>query len=78
MCGKFTQQANEADAIEIVDVASNGPQDTVTPMRFAGVVCRSAAGGREVRRMRWGFVPADAPDQAATGAGLVVLSLAAR
>ena len=32
-------------------------------MRFASVLCLNAKGERVVRRMRWGFVPFDAPDQ---------------
>jgi putative SOS response-associated peptidase YedK len=67
MCGKFTQQANEAETIVIHmpdgTAPSASPQDTVTPMRFASVLCLNAKGERVVRRMRWGFVPFDAPDQ---------------
>ncbi|HXC56045.1 MAG TPA: SOS response-associated peptidase [Rhizomicrobium sp.] len=64
MCGKFTQAANEAEAVSLAAGVPEGPEDTVTPMRFAGVIRRGAGGGREAVRMRWGFVPADAPDQA--------------
>jgi putative SOS response-associated peptidase YedK len=74
MCGKFTQQANEAETIAVdmpPGTAPAGPQDTVTPMRFASVVCVNAAGARAVRRMRWGFVPADALDQAKDGARFI-------
>jgi len=36
--------------------------DTVTPMRFADVVTLDANGKRASMRMRWGLVPANAPD----------------
>ncbi len=69
MCGKFTQRVNEADvtALLALGAAVSGSQDTVTPMRFASVVRLNARGAREVVRMRWGFVPAGAPDQAMFG-----------
>jgi len=67
MCGKFTQQANDAETIVIHmpdgTAPVSTPQDTVTPMRFASVLTLNAKGERVVRRMRWGFVPFDAPDQ---------------
>jgi putative SOS response-associated peptidase YedK len=59
MCGKFTQALNDDE-----EERASGPSDTVTPMRFATVLRLGAAGVREIARMRWGFLPADAPDQA--------------
>ena len=59
MCGKFTQRVNEEEDERAF------ASETVTPMRFASVVRFN--GVREIARMRWGFVPADAPDQAAYG-----------
>ena len=75
MCGKFTQQANEAETI-VIDMPAgtapvSSPQDTVTPMRFASVLTLNARGDRVVRRMRWGFVPFDAPDQMKYGAKFI-------
>jgi putative SOS response-associated peptidase YedK len=60
MCGKFTQAINEEEDARAL------ASETVTPMRFASVV-RLNKGVRETARMRWGFVPADAADQAAYG-----------
>src|ERR1700743_3022405 len=59
MCGKFTQALNDAE-----EERASGPSETVTPMRFATVLRLGAGGVRQIVRMRWGFVPADAPDQA--------------
>jgi len=42
--------------------ASGGPSETVTPMRFATVICLDPEGRRVARRMRWGFVPPHATD----------------
>jgi putative SOS response-associated peptidase YedK len=69
MCGKFTQRPNWTDRLtprgfEDVPPEAGEPIDTVTPMRFADVVRLGVNGTREKVRMRWGFVPADAPDQA--------------
>jgi len=64
MCGKFTQALNEAED----DRAFAAPaSETVTPMRFADVLRLGANGTPETARMRWGFVPAVAPDQAQYG-----------
>jgi len=41
---------------------SSGPVETVTPMRVAGVIHLDSLGRRVTSRMRWGFVPANAPD----------------
>ncbi len=62
MCGKFTQKVRWQDAVtpRAFDDVPDDAEETVTPMRFAGVVCRDAEGKRVVRRMRWGLVPADA------------------
>ena len=64
MCGKVTQRVNWQDALtpRAFEDAPDAPSDTVTPMRFIWVVCRRAQGEREQRRMRWGFVPANASD----------------
>ncbi len=66
MCGKFTQKPAWTDALtprRFEDVPLDaGMSDAVTPMRFADVICLSTAGAREKRRMRWGFVPANAAD----------------
>ncbi|HEY0301456.1 MAG TPA: SOS response-associated peptidase [Rhizomicrobium sp.] len=64
MCGKVTQRVNWQDALtpRAFEDAPEAPSDTVTPMRFISVVCLNAAGQREQRRMRWGFVPANAAD----------------
>jgi putative SOS response-associated peptidase YedK len=58
MCGKFTQGLNDEEEARAATVV-----ETVTPMRFATVLRFGASGVREIARMRWGFVPADAPDQ---------------
>jgi putative SOS response-associated peptidase YedK len=42
--------------------APAGAAETVTPMRFATVICLDLEGKRVARRMRWGFVPPDARD----------------
>ena len=68
MCGKFTQYADwdrlVAYADEILcNAAETEPSiETVTPMRVANVIRLRARGVREAARMRWGFVPANAPD----------------
>ncbi|MDE2135734.1 MAG: SOS response-associated peptidase family protein [Alphaproteobacteria bacterium] len=56
MCGKFTQMMSWQAVHDYSDFlgASDGPE-TVTPMRFASVLCRTDEGQREVKRMRWGF-----------------------
>ncbi|MEJ0026485.1 MAG: SOS response-associated peptidase [Rhizomicrobium sp.] len=64
MCGKFTQGLNDAEDERALSAPSS---QTVTPMRFADVLRLGAKGGRGTVRMRWGFVPADAPDQAMAG-----------
>ncbi len=60
MCGKFTQGLNAAEDARALSALT--PQ-TVTPMRFADVLRQ----GGGTARMRWGMVPADAPDQALFG-----------
>jgi putative SOS response-associated peptidase YedK len=42
--------------------ASDGPSETVTPMRFATVIRLGSAGAREAVRMRWGLVPPGVKD----------------
>lgn len=41
--------------------STSGPPETVTPMRFATVICYGD-GKRKTQRMRWGFVPSHAHD----------------
>jgi putative SOS response-associated peptidase YedK len=66
MCGKFTQKVNWTDALtprafnDVPDAAS----ETFTPMRQARAIHLNADRQRTARMMRWGFVPADAPDHA--------------
>ncbi len=69
MCGKFTQRVNWQDAVTLRQFgdAPPAPDDTVTPFRFAHVVCLDALGVRRSVRMRWGLVPATAPDQTVGG-----------
>jgi|KBSSwiStaDraftv2_1062776.scaffolds.fasta_scaffold389594_2 putative SOS response-associated peptidase YedK len=64
MCGKFTQMMSWGTLVKLADLmnAPAGPEEIVTPMRFASVIRRGANGEREVARMRWGFVPAAAKD----------------
>jgi putative SOS response-associated peptidase YedK len=60
MCGKFTQMMGWSRLVELaglIAAAGEGPVETVTPMRFATVIRRNAAGARETARMRWGLVP---------------------
>jgi len=40
--------------------STSGPPETVTPMRFATVICHGEK--RKTQRMRWGFVPSHAHD----------------
>jgi len=65
MCGKFTQMMSWGELVTLADLigTSGGAVETVTPMRFATVIRLNAEGQREAARIRWGFVPADAPDQ---------------
>jgi putative SOS response-associated peptidase YedK len=67
MCGKFTQRPGWSGMTaweQLIAAGADDAQmpDTVTPMRFAGVVTLDAAGARASVRMRWGFVPANAQD----------------
>jgi putative SOS response-associated peptidase YedK len=67
MCGKFTQKVNWTDAVtlrQFNDAPPEAPADTITPFRFANVICLDVAGRRQSVRMRWGLVSATAPDQA--------------
>ncbi|HEX4532869.1 MAG TPA: SOS response-associated peptidase [Rhizomicrobium sp.] len=57
MCGKFTQLLawREARAFSEFLPIAGGPQEAVTPMRFAHVIRLDERGERETARMRWGF-----------------------
>lgn len=59
MCGKFTQMMSWGALVHLADLigASEGPAETVTPMRFANVIRLTSDGMREMARVRWGFVP---------------------
>jgi putative SOS response-associated peptidase YedK len=66
MCGKFVQMKDWEAMVELAELVlsiSHGLTETVTPMRVASVIRLNADGQREVARMRWGFVPANAADQ---------------
>ena len=67
MCGKFTQMMSWGELVSLAEMIGAPPSatETVTPMRFATEVRLGAEGRREAARMRWGFVPADAPDTSA-------------
>jgi putative SOS response-associated peptidase YedK len=67
MCGKFTQMMSWGELVELADLqASIGGEaiETVTPMRFAGVITCDVQGRRKSVRMRWGLVPPDTKDPA--------------
>lgn len=57
MCGKFTQMASWEGVHTFSETltATDGPAETVTPMRFASIVCLDESGNRQVKKMRWGF-----------------------
>ena len=66
MCGKFVQMKDWEAMVELAELVlstSHGLSETITPMRVASVIRLNAGGKREVARMRWGFVPANAADQ---------------
>jgi putative SOS response-associated peptidase YedK len=66
MCGKFVQMKDWEAMVELAELVlstSHGLSETITPMRVASVIRVNADGKREVARMRWGFVPANAADQ---------------
>ena len=67
MCGKFTQKPGWSGVTTLEELIAAGADDTqlpdtVTPMRFAEVIALNSAGQRADVRMRWGLVPATAPD----------------
>jgi putative SOS response-associated peptidase YedK len=67
MCGKFTQKPGWSGVTTLDDLIAAGADDTqtpdtITPMRFADVVTLDPGGTRISVRMRWGLVPATAPD----------------
>ena len=59
MCGKFTQKSSWKAVREYAALlephARPDAIETVTPMRFASVICLDESGARIVRPMRWGF-----------------------
>jgi putative SOS response-associated peptidase YedK len=64
MCGKVTQMLRWSELVELVDLQrtiTDGPIETVTPMRVASVITLEDK-QRKVMRMRWGLVPAGATD----------------
>jgi len=66
MCGKFVQMKDWEAMVEFAELIlsnAHGLTETVTPMRVASVIRLNADGAREVARMRWGLVPANAADQ---------------
>lgn len=66
MCGKFVQMKDWEAMVELAQLVlstSHGLTETITPMRVASVIRLSADRQREVARMRWGFLPANAADQ---------------
>lgn len=64
MCGKFTQMMSWGEYVTLAEIigAPASAADTVTPMRFATVICLGRDGKRAARRMRWGLVPPHAAD----------------
>jgi putative SOS response-associated peptidase YedK len=64
MCGKFTQMMSWGELVSLsqLTTAPASAVETVTPMRPATIIRLNEAGERETARMRWGFVPASAPD----------------
>lgn len=64
MCGKFTQMMSWGAYVALADLIgrSDGPSETVTPMRFATVIRLGVPGAREAVRMRWGLIPLAAKD----------------
>ena len=64
MCGKFTQMLSWGDLVALSDLigASEGPAETVTPMRFATVIRLGLEGKLETARMRWGLARPSAKD----------------
>jgi putative SOS response-associated peptidase YedK len=64
MCGKFTQMMSWGEQVTLSELttAPASGVETVTPMRFATVIRLNTDGRRDAARMRWGFVPASAPD----------------
>lgn len=63
MCGKFTQTMASATAVRLSELLDSiGPDETVTPMRFANVIALDSAKQRKSVRMRWGLVRPGARD----------------
>jgi hypothetical protein len=54
VCGKFTQMMSWGTLVRISDLIGRpgGALETVTPMRFATVICLDEAGKRAAVRMR--------------------------
>jgi len=61
MCGKFTQKL-DSRLEALADALGDSPVETVTPIRFADVVALDKQDARKIVRMRWGFIPREAPD----------------
>jgi putative SOS response-associated peptidase YedK len=65
MCGRFSLTAAAADVEACFEVPPFGeltPRYNIAPSQDVVVVRLSASGGRELRLMRWGLVPAFAKD----------------
>lgn len=57
MCGKLTQRTSWRHIVDHAAFPTENRDgiETITPMRFASVICLGADGKREARQMRWGI-----------------------